>query len=138
MTEGIIPHINFNNHNCFIRVPFAIYADFESLTEPIDTCKPRSDKSFTNQYQKHKPCGFGYHIICFNDKLYSQEPVIYRANNEDDDVAQIVVENLKKTSRRFIRNLTLQKICPSNTKIGVSSRRQGDAGSVRVHLTRTK
>ena len=76
--------------------------------------------------------------VSFDDKLYSQEPVIYRANNEDDDVAQIVVENLKKTSRRFIRNLTLQKMCPSNTKIGVSSKRQGDAGSVRVHLTRTK
>ena len=75
--------------------------------------------------------------VSFDDKL-SQEPVIYRANNEDDDVAQIVVENLKKTSRRFIRNLTLQKMCPSNTKIGVSSKRQGDAGSVRVHLTRTK
>ena len=95
MTEGIIPHINFNNHNCFIRVPFAIYADFESLTEPIDTCKPRSDKSFTNQYQKHKPCGFGYHIICFNDKLYSQEPVIYGAESEDDKVAQIFVEKLE-------------------------------------------
>ena len=76
--------------------------------------------------------------VSFDDKLYSQEPVIYRANNEDDDVAQIVVENLKKTSRRFIRNLTLQKICPSNKKIGVSSKRQGDAGSVRVHLTMTK
>ena len=95
MTEGIIPHINFNNHNCFVRVPFVIYADFESFTEPIDTCKPRSDKSFTNQYQKHKPCGFGYHIICFNDKLYSQEPVIYGAESEDDKVAQIFVEKLE-------------------------------------------
>ena len=89
MTEGIIPHINFNNHNCFVRVPFVIYADFESFTEPIDTCKPRS------QYQKHKPCGFGYHIICFNDKLYSQEPVIYGAESEDDKVAQIFVEKLE-------------------------------------------
>ena len=54
--------------------------------------------SFTNKYKKHKPCGFCYHVVCFDDKLYSQEPVIYRAKSEDEDVAQIFVEVLEETS----------------------------------------
>ena len=54
--------------------------------------------SFTNKYKKHKPCGFCYHVVCFDDKLYSQEPVIYRAKSEDEDVAQIFLEVLEETS----------------------------------------
>ena len=75
--------IKFKDHNRFVRVSFVIYADLKSITEPIDTCEPRGDKSFTNQYQKHKPCKFSYKIVSFDDKLYSQEPVIYGAKSED-------------------------------------------------------
>ena len=75
--------IKFKDHNRFVRVSFVIYADLKSITELIDTCEPRGDKSFTNQYQKHKPCKFSYKIVSFDDKLYSLEPVIYGAKSED-------------------------------------------------------
>ena len=60
--KGIIPYIKFKNYNRFMRVPFVIYVEFESLTDPIDTCELSSDKSFTKQYQKQKPRRFCFHI----------------------------------------------------------------------------
>ena len=82
-----------------------VHADFEACTKPISDCEPISDGSFTKKHQKHKPCGFCYHIACFSDKLYSQGPVIYRENSEDEDVAQTFVEmpekNIKNIHKEF-------------------------------------
>ena len=82
-----------------------VHADFEACTKPISDCEPISDGSFTKKHQKHKPCGFCYHIVCFSDKLYSQGPVIYRENSEDEDVAQTFVEmpekNIKNIHKEF-------------------------------------
>ena len=55
--------INFTHHFKKMRVPFVVYADFEAFTEPLDTCKPNPNKSYTNKYQKHAPCSFSYYII---------------------------------------------------------------------------
>ena len=86
--------LKFMNHNRSIRVPLVVYAGFEACTKPISGCALGNDDSFTNKQQRHKPCEFCYQIVCFDDRLYSQEPVIYRAKNEDEDVAQIFVEML--------------------------------------------
>ena len=59
--------ISFKNHNKSMRVPFIVYADFESFTPQLSTCQPNTEKSYTNQYQKHIPSGFCYHIKCFDD-----------------------------------------------------------------------
>jgi len=82
-----------------MRVPFVVYADFEAVVKPIQSCEPSSEKSFTKKYQKHKPCGFGYHIVCF-DESHAQEPVIYRAKNEDEDVSQIFVDWLERDFKK--------------------------------------
>ena len=68
-TEG--SKILFKNHNRSMRVPFIVYADFESFTQQLLTCQPNPEKSYTKQYQKHIPSGFCYHIKCFDDTLYS-------------------------------------------------------------------
>ena len=67
---------SFKKHNRSMRVPFIVYADFESFTPQLSTCHPNPDESYTKRYQKHTPSGFCYHIKCFVDTLYSQEPVI--------------------------------------------------------------
>ena len=72
-----------------MRVPFIVYADFEAFTKPIDTCQSNPTHSFTMSYQKHIPSSFCYYIKCFDDKLYKKDPVIYTAQREEDDVAQI-------------------------------------------------
>ena len=50
--------ISLKNHNRSMRVPFIVYADFESFTPQLSTCQPNPDKSYTKQYQKHIPADF--------------------------------------------------------------------------------
>ena len=88
--------ISFKNHNRSMRVPFIVYAAFESFTPQLSTCQPNPDNSYTKRYQKHIPCGFCYHIKYFNDTLYSQEPVNFVKEFNDDDVAQIFIDTIEK------------------------------------------
>ena len=52
--------LKFNNFHKQLQVPFVIYADFEAITEKINGCQPNHDKSYTEAYQKHTDCGYGY------------------------------------------------------------------------------
>ena len=79
-----------------MRVPFVVYADFESFTLKLSTCQPNPDNSYTKQYQKYIPSGFCYNIECFDDTLYSQDPVTFAKEFNDDDVAQIFIGTLEK------------------------------------------
>ena len=79
-----------------MRVPFIVYADFESLTQKLDTTQPNPESCYTKQYQKHTPSGFCYHIKCFDDEVYKGNPVIYTKQAEDEDVAQIFVDRLEQ------------------------------------------
>ena len=67
----------FKNQYRSTKVPFDVQANFEAFTKPIRGCEPTSYDSFTNKYQRRKPCEFCYHIVCLHDKPYSQELVIY-------------------------------------------------------------
>ena len=89
-------YIYFKNHYKKQRVPFVVYADFECFTEKIDTCQPDEGKSFTNQYQKHRPSGFSYLIKCFDDELLSPKLVHYTAKSPDEDIPQLFIESLEK------------------------------------------
>ena len=97
--------LSFENHNRMMRVPFIEYADLESFIKPIDICGPNPENSYTKQYQKHTPSSFCYYIKCFDDEVYSQNPVTYTASMENEDVAQIFVnmleENVKSIYKRF-------------------------------------
>ena len=79
--------LKFNNHGRMYKVPFVIYTDFECSTKPLNNDTQQDPhKSYTNQYQKHKPSGFFYYVKCFDDSLYDQNPVCYTKKSKDDDV----------------------------------------------------
>jgi hypothetical protein len=50
--------LKFKNQNRSMRVPFIVYADFESFIKPIDMCKPDPSESYTNKFQRHDPSSF--------------------------------------------------------------------------------
>ena len=56
--------LKFNNFHKQQPVPFVIYADFEAIIEKISTCSPKDNKSYTEAYQKHTDCGYGYKVVC--------------------------------------------------------------------------
>ena len=41
--------ISLQNHNRSMRVPFIVYADFESFTPQLSTCQPNPDESYTKR-----------------------------------------------------------------------------------------
>ena len=88
--------LKFKNYNRSMRVPFIVYADFESFIKPIDTCEPNPKNSYTKQYQKHTPSSFSYYIKCFDDEVYSPKLVTYTASTDNEDVAQIFVNMLEE------------------------------------------
>ena len=70
--------LKFNGYNKQLPVPFVIYADFEAITEKIDSCQRNDNKSYTEAYQNHRDCGYGYKVVCCYDDKYTKEEEIYR------------------------------------------------------------
>ena len=89
--------LEFKNYHRMEKVPFIVYADFESNIKPIQSCDPDDEKSYTKQYQKHEPSSFCYYIKCFDDGVYEPKLVSYTG----DDAAQKFVEMLEEDIREI-------------------------------------
>ena len=61
--------LRFENYHRGEKVPFVIYANFESCIKSIDTCDPNPENSYTKQYQKHEPISFYYYIKSFDSEV---------------------------------------------------------------------
>ena len=85
----------FNNHFKSMRVPFCIYADFESCIKPINTCQPNPDVSYTNKYQQRTPISFCIFVKCFDSDIYPSSMETYTAKSENDDVGKRFVNKLE-------------------------------------------
>ena len=70
-------NLQFTNYHKGLKVPFVIYADFESITQPIEQVQREETKSYTDGYQLHVPCGFAYKVVCIDDR-YTKDTVVYR------------------------------------------------------------
>ena len=101
--------LSFKNYQRKMRVPFVVYADFEAFTEGISTCSPNDDKSYTNQYQKHKPCSFSYYIKCFNGELFPPQLRHYTIKERGENVGKVFVENLESDIREIYRKFKFKK-----------------------------
>ena len=77
-------YLKFKNYLYSERAPFVIYADFESLLKPLETCKPDPNKSYTHKYNKHEPVSFVYYIKSFNESVYKSKLKSYEKENEED------------------------------------------------------
>ena len=80
--------LKFNNFHKQLPVPFVIYADFEAITKKIQGCKQSEEMeneknkgSYTEAYQTHEDCGYGYKLVCCYDGKYSKDICIYRGEN---------------------------------------------------------
>ena len=87
--------LKFNNFHMQQPVPFVIYADFEAITEKIHGCQPDSNKSYTEAYQKHKDCGFGYKVICCYDDKHTKSIQIYRGEKAVYKFMENMLEEVK-------------------------------------------
>ena len=90
-------YLKFKNYLYSERAPFAIYADFESLLKPLETCKPDPNKSYTHKYNKHEPVSFVYYIKSFNESVYKSKLRSYvKENEEDPDTIDVFINWLEE------------------------------------------
>ena len=90
-------YLKFNNFLHSERAPFAVYADFESIVKPIDSCDPDPNKSYTKKYQKHEPISFVYYIKSFDESVYTSTKRTYiKENPEDPDVVDVFINWLEE------------------------------------------
>ena len=89
--------IKFKNFLHSERAPFVVYADFESMLKPLETCKPDPNKSYTMKYQKHEPVSFVYYIKSFNESVYKSIKRTYiKENPEDPDPVDVFINWLEE------------------------------------------
>ena len=50
--------LKFHGGRYQFKTPFAMYADFEAILEPIQTTSPDPEESYTKETNKHIPSGF--------------------------------------------------------------------------------
>ena len=81
------------------QVPFGICADLEANTEKISGCQPSDKKSYTEKYQKHTACGYGYKVVCHYDQKYSRDLVIYRGEDCIQKFIKCMFEEVKNCQR---------------------------------------
>ena len=78
MPEEGKDYVRFENHHRRLQVPFVIYADFEAITQKVHGCKKSMDRSYTEAYQNHIDCGYGYKVVCCYDDKYTKDVKLYR------------------------------------------------------------
>ena len=61
-------YVKFRNYERKIKSPFIIYAGCESILVPEDNGK-QTYTNYTNKYQKHIVCSYGYKLVCADDKF---------------------------------------------------------------------
>ena len=92
MKNNNIP--KFENFHKQLDVPFVIYADFEAITEKVHTASPNNNKSYTEAYQRHIDCGFGYKVVCCDDK-YSKPVETFRGKDAVNRFIKKMLEEVK-------------------------------------------
>ena len=87
--------LKFNNFHKQLPIPFVIYADFEAITEKISSCQPNNNKSYTEAYQKHTDCGYGYKIVCCYDDKYTKDVQYYRGEKAVYKFIEAMLDEVK-------------------------------------------
>ena len=90
--DNILKYKDFHRQQA---VPFVIYADFEAITEKVQGCQPNNDKSYTEAYQKHTDCGYGYKVVCCYDDKYTKPINIYRGEKTVYKFMEKMLEEVK-------------------------------------------
>ena len=102
--------LKFKNYHRGEKVPFVIYADFESCIKSIHTCDLNPESSYTKQYQKHEPISFYYYIKCFDSKVYLPiKERSYTGKNADQVFLKCLEEDIKMIANIPKKNMIFGK-----------------------------
>ena len=101
--------IEFNKFGKKLKVPFVVYADFESYTEHItENVNTDNTQSYTKKYQKHTPSGFCYYIV-YRGGIY-KKPVVYTGPNAAKEFCLKLEMETRDIYDKYFKNVTPMKI----------------------------
>ena len=86
------------NYTYCQKVPFAIYADFESFIVPCHRCDAPPHTLSTTTESLHLPSGFSYLIVDYKRNIFKPQ-VVYRGEN----VVDVFLERLVAEERELFR-----------------------------------
>ena len=102
--------IRFKNYNHSMRVPFIIYADFESYLKRVHSCDPRSDKSYTEVKQHHKPMGFSFRVVSSLGEEHKKKVYIAKNDDEVENIGLVFVREVEKEVRKLYQAHKFKKL----------------------------
>ena len=105
--------LQFKDFQKQLRVPFVIYADFESLTAKIQSASPDPSKSSTEKFQKHRACGFAYVIVSPKPE-YCKPPVVYRGADAVDKFLEALQQEEERIHTLVKEIVPMQLTLPKN------------------------
>lgn len=73
------------------KIPFMIYADFESL---LENCSDDLKSTNTTKYKVHKPSCFAYYVCCSFDSSLNKF-VSYRGSDASEVFIKHLMEDVK-------------------------------------------
>ena len=96
--------LKFQNHFKKLPIPFAIYADFECFTIPVNSCQPNPNKSFTQGYQKHEPSGYCLCIKALDGLITNFKPIVYTKKTPDEDISKKFIKHVVKLTHQIYQD----------------------------------
>ena len=100
--------LNFQNHFKKLPIPFAIYADFECFTMPVNSCQPNPNKSYTQSYQKHDPSGYCLYLKGLDGMDVNFKPIVYTKKAEDEDISKRFIKHVIKLTHKVYQEYYLK------------------------------
>ena len=86
--------VKFRNQERKIKSPFIIYAAFESISLSENNDKQNPKEFYTNKWQNHIACSYGYKLVCVDDK-FSKPFKIYFGKDAVYNFINIMIEESK-------------------------------------------
>ncbi|KAK3101500.1 hypothetical protein FSP39_004054 [Pinctada imbricata] len=81
-----------------LKVPYVVYADFESILEQQYGCHPDPSKASTIKLARHIPSGFTYKVVGLNQEL-TEDHVTYRG----PDTIKVFMDHMVNLEERLIK-----------------------------------
>ena len=102
--------VKFKNFERQIKSSYMIKANFWSILVPENNGRQNPSETYTNQYQKHVACSYGYKLVCTGNKFskpmkpYLSEDVFDTELYYYHDQSKLCTDMIKK---HFNKNLVM-------------------------------
>ncbi|XP_053206942.1 uncharacterized protein LOC128391119 [Panonychus citri] len=92
ITPDLGTRMFFKQYGKMVKYPFIIYADFETLCKPVESCVNRN----TFEYQEHVPSSFGYVIVNNHGKI------VKYVSHRGPDSAVVFLRSINESCEKII------------------------------------